>query len=121
MKISGNCRTFLEKNNLTLLIPIFEITTSARGYGDLDEVGTIYGLMWNTPGFVISLGLKALEFKDDPFNIYMLKDGFSNVWNKIVDTEKFDVRYWVKIRNIVRNETIYHPTLVFNDCYIWYQ
>ena len=64
-QISGTCTTFLENNGLSPLLPIFETTTSTRGYGYIDEIGAIYCLMWNTPKLIISLGLNALGVKNE--------------------------------------------------------
>ena len=52
--LSGTFNDFLIRENLTILTPLLELLHTAQGYGYLDEVGTIYGLMWNTPELLIS-------------------------------------------------------------------
>ena len=37
------------------LIPIFQTSTTIPGYGHLDEISALYGLMWNTPKLMMSL------------------------------------------------------------------
>ena len=103
-RTSGTFKTFLEKENLKPLIPLFLISHAAQGYGYIDEVGAIYGLMWNTPNLVISLALRSLGIKQDPFRVYVFKDGFENVWNTVVRQEKFDIRFLTSIQNIDRDE-----------------
>ena len=102
-QISGTFKDFLEENNLSPLIPLFQRTQTSQGYGYLDEIGTLYGLLWNTPKFLISYGLNALGVKKDPYQVYMLKDGFENIWNTVASKENFDIRYNTNIRNIDRN------------------
>ena len=36
-----------------VLFPIFEASTTVQGYGHLDEISAFYGLMWNTPNFMM--------------------------------------------------------------------
>ena len=59
-KISGTFSEFLEKNNFNALIPLLQRIHTNQGEGYLDEVGTLYGLLWNTPKSLISFGLRAL-------------------------------------------------------------
>ena len=46
---------FLARENLLALVPFFEGAHVIQGYGLLDEIPTLYGLMWNTPKFIKSL------------------------------------------------------------------
>ena len=48
-KIRGTFADFLKRNKLESLIPIFTVTHTVFGYGYLDEVAALYGLIWNTP------------------------------------------------------------------------
>ena len=102
-KISGTFSEFLEKNNLNALIPLFQRIHTSQGEGYLDEVGTLYGLLWNSPKLLISYGLRALGADEDPYKIYMMKYGFENVWNKIMAKEKFDVPYFSEVVSIYRD------------------
>ena len=103
-RTSGTFKAFLEQEKLTALIPLFLISNAAQGYGYIDEIGALYGLMWNTPNFIVSLALRSLGIKQDPFRVYVLKDGFENVWNTVVKEEKFDIRFLTSIQNIDRDE-----------------
>ena len=40
------------RNKLQVLIPLFQASTTIQGYGHLDEISALYGLMWNTPNFI---------------------------------------------------------------------
>ena len=86
-EISGTFIEFLKKNNLNLLIPLLDRIHVSQGEGYLDEVGTLYGLLWNSPKMVITYGLSALGIEKDPYLIYMLKYGFEKVWNHRVKFE----------------------------------
>ena len=103
-RTSGTFKEFLEKESLTPLIPLFLISHAAQGYGYIDEIGALYGLMWNTPNLVISLALRSLGIKQDPFRVYVFKEGFENIWNTVVREEKFDIRFLTSIQNIDRDE-----------------
>ena len=46
---------FLARENLLALVPFFEGAHVIQGYGLLDEIPTLYGLIWNTPKFINSL------------------------------------------------------------------
>ena len=46
---------FLAREKLLALVPFFEGAHVIQGYGLLDEIPTLYGLIWNTPQFINSL------------------------------------------------------------------
>ena len=46
---------FLARENLLALVPLFEGAHVIQGYGLLDEIPTLYGLIWNTPKLIRSL------------------------------------------------------------------
>ena len=73
--LNGTFEAFLKKNSLTPLIPFFHRTHTTQGYGYLDEIGTLYGLLWNTPKLVLTITLKILGDNQEPNNFYVLKDG----------------------------------------------
>lgn len=43
---------FIQRNKLKALVPIFQISLTMQGYGHLDEIAALYGVMWNTPKFI---------------------------------------------------------------------
>ena len=103
-KTSGNFKTFLEGEELAPLIPLFILSHTAQGYGYLDEIGALYGLMWNTPALVSTVALRAVGISQDPYKTYILKKGFEHVWNTIVKKEKFDIRFDTTIEKVQRNQ-----------------
>ena len=106
-QISGTFLEFLEKHNLNMLVPLLHRIHTSQGEGYLDEIGTLYGLLWNSPKLLISYALRALGADRDPYKIYMMKDGFEKVWNTIVSNERFDIRYFSRIDAIDRhNNTV---------------
>ena len=54
-QINGTFMEFLARENLLALVPLFEGAHVIQGYGLLDEIPTLYGLIWNTPKFIRSL------------------------------------------------------------------
>ena len=51
-KIRGNFSAFLKRNKLESLIPLLLTTHTMQGYGYLDDVAALYGLLWNTPNLM---------------------------------------------------------------------
>ena len=96
-------KSFLEREGLTTLIPVFNRVHVGAGYGYLDEVGALYGLIWVSPNFLISIGLRALGIHQDPHRSYVMRDGFENVFNTIVRVENLDIRFNSTINTIYRN------------------
>ena len=111
--LSGTFNDFLERENLTILTPFFELLHTGHGYGYLDEVGAIYGLMRNTPELVISAALRLLEADEDPYSFYAFKEGFEKIWTTIVEKEELDIVYNSNIVNIARSPlgTYIHHTM----------
>ena len=101
-RVVGTFKSFLERENLTPLIPLILVTQSTPGLGHVDEVGALYGLMWNTPKYIISLALRSLGVKKDPYRTYVFKKGYERIWNTIVKKEKFDIRLLTTIHEIYR-------------------
>ena len=103
-RVRGTFKSFLERENLTPLIPLFLVTQSTPGLGHVDEVGALYGLMWNTPKYIISLALRSLGVQKDPYRTYVFKKGYERIWNTIVQKEKFDIRFLATIHEIYRTK-----------------
>ena len=91
------------------MTPLLELLHTAQGYGYLDEVGTIYGLMWNTPELLISATLRLLEADQEPYPFFAFKEGFEKIWSTIVETERLEVEYNTQIVNIARS---HHGTYI---------
>ena len=53
--LSCSYMEFLKRNNLDGLRPLLLLTHTLQGYGYLDEIGALYGMMWNTPFLLQSL------------------------------------------------------------------
>ena len=115
-KISGSFESFLDRNNLNVIVPLLQRTNAAQGYGYVNEIGALYGLMWNTPQLLLSFGLQALNINQYPYETYILKKGFENIWNKIVKKEHFDIKYDVDIFSVLRDSRN-HVTLLYKDQY----
>ena len=63
-EIRGTFMDFLKRKGLTSLHPLFLASHTMQGYGHVDEVAALYGLLWNTPKMMRGL-LKRLMKQDD--------------------------------------------------------
>ena len=63
-EIRGTFMEYLKRNNLASLHSLFLASHTMQGYGQLDEISALYGLMWNTPKLMIGL-LKRIQGQKD--------------------------------------------------------
>lgn len=101
VEIRGTFLEFLEKHNLLGMAPILYASSSVQGYGRLDEIPALYGLMWNTPNLMAAL-LKRLSGQTEGTGLYMLRHGFKTLWEKIIEKENLKVTFEVKIQKLYR-------------------
>ena len=59
-QIRGTFMNFLKRHNLASLKPIFLASHTMQGYGHIDEISALYGLIWNTPKLMGGL-LKRMQ------------------------------------------------------------
>lgn len=48
-QLNGTFEEFLKKHDLDVLKYMFYASQTVQGYGRIDQIPTLYGLMWNTP------------------------------------------------------------------------
>ena len=89
---------FIEKYYLTLLNPLL-VMSKTGGYGYADDVSALYGLMWNTPNRLIGCAAGIFEKKASS---YPIESGLQKLWETLKTSQKIDVRFTVKISQIVR-------------------
>ena len=56
---------FLKKYNLEAMQIILQISNELQGYGYLNEVSALYGLIWNKPKFMFGYLLSSLQYEID--------------------------------------------------------
>ena len=93
---------FLSKYNLTVLKPIFIASHTIQGYGHLDEISALYGLMWNTPNFLKGL---AGKFMGKDHGLTMISGGFQGLWETVKTRENIKVCFNVNIKRIQRTSS----------------
>ena len=72
--LNGTFLSFLEKEGLQAMEPILKISNELQGYGYLDEISALYGLLWNKPKFMYSYVLRSLGIKKtEPYGSYIFK------------------------------------------------
>ena len=54
-KCTGSFLDFLKRNDMEVLTSLFIVSHTLQGYDYLDEIGAIYGLMWNPPALINGL------------------------------------------------------------------
>jgi len=86
------------------MVPYFKLSHTVQGYGYLDEIGALYGLMWNTPKLLVASVLRSIGHDRDPLSIYVLREGFEKIWETIVIKENLDVKYNSDIVGIRRHD-----------------
>eukprot|EP00111_Clytia_hemisphaerica_P004410 TCONS_00012610-protein len=107
-KIRGTFLEFIIRNGLQALVPLFQASTTFQGYGHIDEVAALYGLMWNTPNFINGFKERLAGKGFGDMNI--LKSGFQNLWETIVNKENLRVTFNVDILKIYRPITSVYKT-----------
>ena len=101
-RIRGTIKDFLERENLRALIPVFETTQTVPGYGHLDEIGTLYALIWHNPRLMLTLALTALKQNKEPFSPFCLKYGYEKAFRTIAEKEKLNIQFQTDIVGIDR-------------------
>ena len=86
----GTFLDFMRRENLMALIEVFDLLHTKWGYGYLDEVSALYGLMWNTPEAVLPVALGTNSIR-------LPNRGFQQLWQTIVEKEQLDVQLEVDI------------------------
>lgn len=57
----GTLLEFLKREDLEAMKIAFKTSTELQGYGFVDEVSALYGLMWNKPKFMYAYALRLLH------------------------------------------------------------
>ena len=89
---SGTFSDFLKKNELEILIPMMDFQSYMMwAYGPIDEIGTLYNLMYKTPNAILPLVYNIFNIfsgmNGDHNDLYFLKKGFQHLWKTVVEKE----------------------------------
>jgi len=104
-RLRGTVQDFLARERLESLTPMFKLLMSLPGYGYLDEIGALYGVLWVSPPAIMIFIDELIGLKRQPLTFYTLTDGFEQIWTNIVEKEKLDIRYNSKVESVVRSAT----------------
>ena len=58
--LNSTFHSFLKKYNLEAMKVILQISNELQGYGYLNEVSALYGLIWNKPKFMFGYLVKSM-------------------------------------------------------------
>ena len=73
-RLNGTFKWFLENEGLQAMEPALKVSNELQGYGYLDDVSALYGLIWNKPKFMYSFVLRALDVpKEEPYGSYIFR------------------------------------------------
>ena len=91
--------SFLTEHGLLAMVPVLSVAHEIPGFGHLDRISALYGVMWNTPTFLTGMLARAL---DQGEVLHMFRHGFMQLTDKLAAL--VDVRLNVDIKNIRRDE-----------------
>ncbi|XP_069114854.1 uncharacterized protein [Argopecten irradians] len=90
---------FLRVNDLEALLGIFLISQTSQGYGKLDKLSALYGLMLGTPTLMAEI-LKPRAPRERIINI--LSKGFQFLWEEIARQSKLTVKLSSPVTKVYR-------------------
>ena len=61
VRTRGTLLDFPMREDLEAMKIAFKTSTELQGYGFVDEIGALYGLMWNKPKFMYAYALRLLQ------------------------------------------------------------
>ena len=104
-RIRGTFLDFLQRENLEPMKVIFASSHVIAGYGFIDEVSALYGLMWNKPAFISNYAFRLLRIppQNERQNFYFLKEGFEKVYKNIVEKENLKIEFNTDIYSLRRH------------------
>ena len=107
-RIRGTLMDFLKREDLLAMVPIFDGTQTLAGYGHLDEIAALYGLLWHNPRLVLTAALAALKQSSKPFGMFSLKYGYEHIWKTIAMKEKLNIHFQTDIVSIKKERNSVH-------------
>mmetsp|Transcript_14703 Transcript_14703/g.44852 ORF Transcript_14703/g.44852 Transcript_14703/m.44852 type:complete len:625 (+) Transcript_14703:51-1925(+) len=96
---------WLDKHDLSALIPVLIVGHTVQGYGLMSSVPTFYGLLWFTADLMEAFVAYASDRKNAEPVLTMLRGGWSKLWQRMVEQDQLDVRLGHKVTSIDRSST----------------
>ena len=101
----GTFKDFLVREGLTIMIPFLVRTNELQGYGYLDEISALYGLMWQNTKWKASSALRALGEPNVEYKGFFTQNGYESLWERIVRAENLDIRFKTNIVSVTVFDT----------------
>ena len=92
-------------------MPVFQYYFDVLGYGFLEEVSALYGLMWVTPELTSIIKQRLLGF-DTSTGYRVPTQGVHNFFNRLIHEENLQVRYNTKVIGLQRHDGIVTLTTI---------
>merc|ERR1712226_1284884 len=103
LRCRGTYMDFLDREGLTPMIPFLIRSNELQGYGYLDEVAALYGLMWQNTKWMASAALSYLGDTNPKFRSFITQYGYESLWEKIVRVENLDIRFKTDVISVRRS------------------
>jgi len=108
-ELNQTMMAFLAKHDLLALYPILIPFHTMQGYGHMDRISALYGMMWDTPLFLTGAIARSLQVSNG--GCEMFRNGYMQLSDKLAS--KTDVRLGVNINEVHRHSN--EITIKFNN------
>jgi len=104
-RIRGTFLDFLQRENLEPMKVILKTSHEVGGYGFIDEVSALYGLILNKPAFISTYAFLLLRIppENERQGFHFLREGFEKVWKNIVEKEELKIEFNTDIYSVKRH------------------
>lgn len=110
---------FLRVHDIEVLKGLITSAMTAQGYGHIDEVSALYGLMWVTPRFLTAVATPpSPEVKSV---VKILSKGFQFLWAEIARQTNLDIRLSNPVRKIIHLPHSNKFLVKYWKCGRWYR
>ncbi|XP_021361056.1 polyenoic fatty acid isomerase-like isoform X2 [Mizuhopecten yessoensis] len=111
-KINMTFLDFLKVHQIEALKGMFMSAMTAQGYGHVDEISTLYGMMWMTPRFLEEIVKPPLpEVKSV---VKILSKGFQFLWAEISRITNLNVKLSSPVTKVLRLRNGF--LVIYRDC-----
>ncbi|XP_060075497.1 uncharacterized protein LOC132555163 [Ylistrum balloti] len=108
---------FLKIHDIEVLKATFMSALTAQGYGHVDEISTLYGMMWMTPRLLAEISKPPLpEVKSV---VKILSKGFQFLWAEIARQSNINVRLSSDVKKIFRLKPSNKFRVMYQRCRRW--
>ncbi|XP_021351265.1 uncharacterized protein LOC110449016 isoform X2 [Mizuhopecten yessoensis] len=97
-QVNMTFEVFLTTNNIEGLEGIILSALTMQGYGHIDEISALYGMMWVTPQLLLGL-VKPIITPEDRV-VKILSKGFQSLWEQIARQNNLNVKLSSPVKTV---------------------